>query len=80
MTFSIEIFLLIAAILLLISLLAGKTSYKFGIPTLLLFLVIGWLAGVMALDWNLMTRYSTNYRGCSINIIRFRAMIPKAKN
>lgn len=45
MTFSIETFLLIAAILLFISLLAGKTSYKFGIPTLLLFLVIGMLAG-----------------------------------
>jgi len=31
--------------LLLISTLAGKTSFKFGIPTLLLFLLIGMLAG-----------------------------------
>ncbi|MCL1936968.1 MAG: potassium/proton antiporter [Candidatus Azobacteroides sp.] len=40
-----ENLLLIGSILLFISLLAGKTSYKVGIPTLLLFLVIGMLAG-----------------------------------
>ena len=44
--FSAENFLLIGSILLFISLLAGKTSYKIGIPTLLLFLVIGMLAGL----------------------------------
>lgn len=37
--------LLIGSILLFISLLAGKTSYRFGVPTLLFFLVIGMLAG-----------------------------------
>ncbi len=37
--------LLIGAILLFISLLAGKTSFRFGIPVLVLFLVIGMLAG-----------------------------------
>jgi potassium/hydrogen antiporter len=40
-----ENILLIGSILLLISILAGKTSYKFGVPTLLLFLLIGMLAG-----------------------------------
>lgn len=37
--------LLIASILMFISLVAGKTSYKFGVPVLLFFLTIGMLAG-----------------------------------
>ncbi|CAM4015271.1 potassium/proton antiporter [Gillisia hiemivivida] len=45
MNLTIENILLIGSILLLISILAGKTSYKFGVPTLLLFLAIGMLAG-----------------------------------
>src|SRR5690606_38374951 len=45
MNLSIENILLIGSILLLISIVAGKTSYKFGVPTLLLFLAIGILAG-----------------------------------
>ncbi|MEX0965961.1 MAG: potassium/proton antiporter [Bacteroidia bacterium] len=40
-----EDILLIGSILLFISILAGKTSYRFGVPTLLLFLGIGILAG-----------------------------------
>lgn len=40
-----ENILLIGSILLLISIFAGKTSYKFGVPTLVLFLLIGILAG-----------------------------------
>lgn len=45
MNLTIENLLLIGSILLLISVLAGKTSYRFGVPTLLLFLSIGMLAG-----------------------------------
>ncbi len=45
MTLTTENILLIGSILLLISIIAGKTSYKFGVPTLVLFLVIGMLAG-----------------------------------
>ncbi|WP_448518383.1 potassium/proton antiporter [Rhodoflexus sp.] len=45
MSFTTENSLLIGSILLIISILAGKTSFKFGIPTLLLFLLIGILAG-----------------------------------
>ncbi|GAB2769531.1 potassium/proton antiporter [Rhabdobacter roseus] len=45
MYLTIENILLVGSILLLISIIAGKTSYKFGVPTLLLFLAIGMLAG-----------------------------------
>ncbi len=45
MNLTIENILLVGSILLLISILVGKTSYKFGIPVLLLFLGIGMLAG-----------------------------------
>jgi potassium/hydrogen antiporter len=37
--------LLIGSILLFISIIAGKSTYRFGVPTLLLFLAIGMLAG-----------------------------------
>lgn len=45
MNITIENIILIGSILLFISIIAGKTIYKFGIPTLLLFLTIGMLAG-----------------------------------
>ncbi|UXP30712.1 potassium/proton antiporter [Reichenbachiella agarivorans] len=45
MNITIENILLIGSLLLLASVLAGKTSYKYGIPTLILFLVVGMLAG-----------------------------------
>lgn len=45
MIFSTENILLIGSILLFISIVAGKTSYRLGVPTLILFLVIGMLAG-----------------------------------
>lgn len=37
--------LLVGSLLLIISILAGKTSYRFGVPTLIFFLAIGMLAG-----------------------------------
>jgi cell volume regulation protein A len=45
MVLTTENILLIGSILLFISLFAGKTSYKFGVPVLLLFITIGMLAG-----------------------------------
>lgn len=45
MNITIENILLIGSVLLFISIIVGKTSYKFGVPTLLLFLLIGMLAG-----------------------------------
>ncbi|WP_027124723.1 potassium/proton antiporter [Gelidibacter mesophilus] len=40
-----ENILLVGSILLFISIIVGKTSYRFGVPTLILFLAIGMLAG-----------------------------------
>ncbi len=45
MNITIENILLVGSILLFISVLAGKTSFRFGIPTLVFFLLIGMLAG-----------------------------------
>lgn len=45
MVLSGENILLFGSILLFISILASKTSYKLGIPTLILFLIVGMLAG-----------------------------------
>jgi len=49
MNITIENILLIGSLLLFISILAGKTSYRFGVPTLILFLSIGMLHGVEGL-------------------------------
>lgn len=45
MVVTVENILLIGSVLVLISILVGKTSYKFGVPILLLFLGVGMLAG-----------------------------------
>lgn len=45
MDLTIENIILIGSLLLFISIIAGKTSYRFGVPTLILFLAIGMLAG-----------------------------------
>lgn len=45
MNLTIENILLVGSLLLIISIIAGKTTYKFGVPVLLLFLGIGMLAG-----------------------------------
>ncbi len=45
MIFSGENILLVGSVLLFISIVAGKTGYRFGVPTLLLFLLVGMLFG-----------------------------------
>jgi potassium/hydrogen antiporter len=45
MTLSVENILLFGSVLLFISIIASKTSFKLGVPTLILFLVVGMLAG-----------------------------------
>lgn len=45
MNLTIENIILVGSLLLFISIIAGKTTFRFGIPTLILFLAIGMLAG-----------------------------------
>ncbi len=45
MNLTIENILLVGSILLVISILAGKTTYRFGVPILIFFVIIGMLAG-----------------------------------
>lgn len=45
MSLTTENILLIGSILLFVSIVAGKTSYRFGVPTLVFFLAVGMLAG-----------------------------------
>lgn len=45
MNITVENIILVGSILLFISILAGKTSYRFGVPTLLFFIGVGILAG-----------------------------------
>lgn len=45
MRFTPENIILISSVLLIASIVANKTSFKLGIPTLILFLVVGMLAG-----------------------------------
>lgn len=55
MSLTIENILLIGSLLLLLSVVVGKTSYKFGVPTLLLFLIVGMLAGtegIIGIEFN----------------------------
>lgn len=55
MNLTTENILLVGSLLLFFSLIAGKTSYKFGVPTLILFLAIGMLAGsegVLGINFN----------------------------
>ena len=73
MELSIEFFLLISSLLLFFSLVIGKTGYKYGVPTLLLFLLIGCVAGSDALgllDFN--SPQTAQYIGViALNVILF---------
>ena len=56
MIFNAENILLIGSILLFVSIVVSKTGYRFGIPTLLVFLLVGMLFGSTAWDSNSMMR------------------------
>lgn len=73
MTLSIELFLLIASLLLFLSLVVSKTGYKFGVPTLLLFLFIGCIAGTDGLGLiNFNSPQMAQYIGVlALNVILF---------
>ena len=59
MVLTIENILLVGSILLFLSVILGKTSYKFGVPTLLLFLTLGMLAGSEGLGGICFDNYGT---------------------
>ena len=72
MGLTIELFLLIASVLLFFSLIVGKTGYRFGVPTLLLFLFIGILAGSDGLGLEFSSPEVAQYIGVvALNIILF---------
>lgn len=72
MIISIELFILIGSVLLFFSLIVGKTGYKFGVPTLLLFLLIGIGAGSEGLGIEFSSPYVAQYIGVvALSIILF---------
>jgi len=72
MNLSIELYLLIGSVLLFFSLIIGKTGYRFGVPTLLLFLFIGIIAGSDGLGLVFSSPRSAQYIGVlALNIILF---------
>jgi len=72
MELNIELFLLVASVLLLFGLFAGKTGYKFGVPALLLFLFVGIAAGSDGLGLKFSSPQLAQYIGVvALNIILF---------
>lgn len=67
-----DLFILVTSVLLFISLIAGKTGYKYGVPTLLLFLFIGIISGSGGLGIQFSSPSVTQYIGVvALNIILF---------
>lgn len=67
-----EFFLLTASVLLFLSLIAGKTGYKYGVPTLLLFLLIGIVFGSSGFGLQFSSPKVAQYIGIiALNIILF---------
>ena len=72
MSISSENILLIGSVLLFISILVGKTSYKFGVPTLIFFLGVGMLAGSDGLGIQFDNSAAAQFVGIvSLNFILF---------
>ena len=71
MIFTAENTLLIGSILLFVSIVVGKTGYRFGVPTLLLFLVVGMLFGSDGLACNSTTRKTRSLSVWSLLALSF---------
>lgn len=72
MTIPFEVFLLGASVLLFISIIVGKTGYRFGIPALLLFLLIGVFVGSDGVGIEFRSPHQAQYVGIiALNIILF---------
>jgi cell volume regulation protein A len=72
MTIPFEVFLLGASVLLFISIIVGKTGYRFGIPALLLFLLVGVFVGSDGVGIEFRSPHQAQYVGIiALNIILF---------
>ncbi len=72
LSFTIENILLIGSLLLLFSIIAGKTSYRFGVPTLIFFLAVGMIAGSDGLGIHFDDPQTAQFIGIvSLNFILF---------
>lgn len=65
MTFSIENLLLIGSVLLMVSIVVGKTGYRFGVPALLLFLIVGMAFGSDGLG----IQFNNAYQAQAIGVV-----------
>ena len=69
---SIDSIILTASLLLFISIIAGKTGYRFGVPMLVLFLAIGMIFGVDGVGLNFSDPKAAQFLGViALNIILF---------
>lgn len=72
MELSFELYILIGSLLLFLSLIIGKAGNRFGLPTLLLFLIIGFIAGHDGLGLEFSSPRLAQYIGIiALNIILF---------
>lgn len=72
MHFTVENILLVGSILIFSSIIAGKTGYRFGLPALLLFLIVGMLFGVGGLGFRINNTEAVQFIGMiSLTIILF---------
>lgn len=63
MTFTAGNILLVGAILLFVSILISKTGFRYGIPTLLIFLLVGMLFGVDGVGFQFDNHAATQFIG-----------------
>lgn len=72
MSFTAENILLVGSILLFISIVAGKTGYRFGVPALLLFLVVGMAFGSDGLGFQFHSTKTAQFIGMvALSVILF---------
>ena len=65
--------LLIGSILLFVSIVVGKTGYRFGVPTLLLFLLVGMLFGSDGLGIQFHNAFEAQFIGMVARCVPFCA-------
>ena len=72
MLFTAENILLVGSILLFVSIVVGKTGYRFGVPALLLFLVVGMAFGSDGLGFQFHSAQTAQFIGMvALSIILF---------